>query len=368
MADVFLSYQKRDATLAVRMVQLLNGAGLTVWWDQDLTPRESWDRVIEREIADADHVLVLWTPNSVQSEWVRIEANYALNCTPSKLVQARFDAAQVPIAFSMRQYVDLDFAKPDRGPSWDRLLSWLGGSRRVSDPPFKASPPPPPPTPTPSKTAAPSAPPNPLAGLPKKEVWAPIGLRAALPDMLQWQVFWWLMAGSGLWNLYQFLSATGVELDIGVDVLIIMAVFGLPLSVIGWNQPGRLARGIFLLAVIPVCYFLAVTAAIRGLDLVPFGLFGAGVVGSLVGSSLSFAGIWLVGGTIGGSRWLLSMAISTMALAVIGSVGAGYLGYQGAVGKLAFLAIFPPWQIVFAYALSLILTGTPPPWRRKVTR
>jgi hypothetical protein len=125
LADIFISYSKRDRPLAVAVSGLLRGRGYSVWWDEDMTPRESWDRIIEREIATARSVLVLWTNNAVASDWVRIEANYARNCKPSKLIQARFDNCDVPLAFSMIQYVDLPWERPDRSPSWPRLMEWL---------------------------------------------------------------------------------------------------------------------------------------------------------------------------------------------------------------------------------------------------
>ena len=129
MARIFLSYSKRDRDLAERVAEALQRAGLCIWWDQEISPRESWDRIIEREIAAADHVLALWTANSVESDWVRIEANYALNCRPKKLVQARFDDSHVPIAFTMIQFVDLDREKLESGTEWERLLVWLRADR-----------------------------------------------------------------------------------------------------------------------------------------------------------------------------------------------------------------------------------------------
>jgi hypothetical protein len=125
VAKIFLSYQKNDRELAERIALAIRAEGLTVWWDDELTPRESWDRTIEREIATADHVLVLWTRNSVESDWVRIEANYGRNCQPSKLVQARFDHASIPMAFSMIQYVDLKKDDISSQSNWSKLIWWL---------------------------------------------------------------------------------------------------------------------------------------------------------------------------------------------------------------------------------------------------
>jgi hypothetical protein len=128
MADIFVSYSKKDRPLAERVVSALQQAGYSVWWDDRLTPVESWDRMIEREIEAAKCVLVLWTKNSVDSEWVRIEANFAKNARPAKLVQARFDKSELPIAFSLTQCADVFDARlePSRNREWARVLGWLG--------------------------------------------------------------------------------------------------------------------------------------------------------------------------------------------------------------------------------------------------
>ncbi|HEY0555554.1 MAG TPA: toll/interleukin-1 receptor domain-containing protein, partial [Thermoanaerobaculia bacterium] len=73
MSDVFISYKKADFLAAERLVRSLGAQGLSVWWDENLTARSAWDAEIEREISAAAAVLVLWTPRSVESEWVRTE-------------------------------------------------------------------------------------------------------------------------------------------------------------------------------------------------------------------------------------------------------------------------------------------------------
>ena len=105
MADVFISYKKEDRALAERAVKALEGAGYSVWWDDRITPLEHWDRLIENEIEAAKAVLVLWTARSVESDWVRIEANFGAE--NSKLVQARIGACKTPLAYSMLQRAEL---------------------------------------------------------------------------------------------------------------------------------------------------------------------------------------------------------------------------------------------------------------------
>ena len=75
MADIFLSYKKEDRVIAERLVAALRKAGKSVWWDDALNPQQAWDAMIEREIAAAAYVVVLWTPRSVTSDWVRSEAH-----------------------------------------------------------------------------------------------------------------------------------------------------------------------------------------------------------------------------------------------------------------------------------------------------
>ena len=62
--------------MATRLVAALQAEGFSVWWDEDLTPKGAWDATLEQEIAAAATVVVLWSPRSVTSDWVRTEAHY----------------------------------------------------------------------------------------------------------------------------------------------------------------------------------------------------------------------------------------------------------------------------------------------------
>lgn len=126
MADVFLSYKKEDRALAEQVVQALTVAGYSVWWDNDLTPRTSWDAEIEKEIASAKAVLVLWTPKAVaESSFVRVEANYAKD--NHKLVPAWLQKCTLPLAFSMIQTADLSGwdRRSQNHHEWRKALLWI---------------------------------------------------------------------------------------------------------------------------------------------------------------------------------------------------------------------------------------------------
>jgi len=122
MARVFVSYARDDRSLAARVVAQLEIDGHEVWWDQRLSPTRGFDRLIEDELRGADAVVVLWTKASVASEWVRNEASYAVE----KLVPARFETVDLPIAFHRLQTADLaGWSGGSDHPEWQRLLSWI---------------------------------------------------------------------------------------------------------------------------------------------------------------------------------------------------------------------------------------------------
>jgi formylglycine-generating enzyme required for sulfatase activity len=124
MADVFISYKKEDSQIADRVVAALRAEGFSVWWDDGLTPKTAWDAELEREIAAAATVVVLWTPRSINSEWVRTEAHYGQD--RGKLVPVMMENCSIPLAFMLRQTVRLCDWCGDRGDrDWRKLLTWI---------------------------------------------------------------------------------------------------------------------------------------------------------------------------------------------------------------------------------------------------
>ncbi len=110
MANIFLSYKKEDFEIADRLVAALRKEGMSVWWDDGLTPKAAWDEEIEREISDASTVVVLWSPRSVSSEWVRREAHFAQE--RGKLVPVIVEATSIPLAFTLVRLRRIPFATP----------------------------------------------------------------------------------------------------------------------------------------------------------------------------------------------------------------------------------------------------------------
>ncbi|MEM9740507.1 MAG: SUMF1/EgtB/PvdO family nonheme iron enzyme [Pseudomonadota bacterium] len=147
MADVFISYKKEDRALAEQVEAALVASGLSSWWDTSLHPRESWDAIIQREIAEAKAVIVIWTPRSVRSEWVRIEANYGKQ--HGKLVPLLVEACDIPLAFTLTQAANLtDWDGSDEHKGWQTALGWVQAHTTALHSP----------DPLPEQTTAPAAP------------------------------------------------------------------------------------------------------------------------------------------------------------------------------------------------------------------
>jgi hypothetical protein len=105
MADIFVSYSKADKLFVAPIVSFLQSEGWTVWWDQRIDAGESWDEVIEREIHAAKCIVVVWTSRSIESRWVRTEANEGL--TRNCLVPVALEKTEQPLAFRLIQRIDL---------------------------------------------------------------------------------------------------------------------------------------------------------------------------------------------------------------------------------------------------------------------
>ncbi|WP_299741090.1 TIR domain-containing protein [uncultured Roseobacter sp.] len=119
-----LSYARDDSEALDRVIQALRHVGVDIWWDEAITPLAPWDEAIERAIAESDAVLVLWTPRSAASEWVRLEASEAK--AQKKLIPLMIEPCSVPIAFRLVQSADLtgwDGNSDD--PNWRKVLDWI---------------------------------------------------------------------------------------------------------------------------------------------------------------------------------------------------------------------------------------------------
>jgi len=97
MSDIFLSYARSEVSRAKQIASELEKRGWTVWWDRQIAVGVSWAQEIEKQLAEARCVIVLWSENSVKSDWVQEEAAYAKEL--NKLIPVLVENVESPIGF-----------------------------------------------------------------------------------------------------------------------------------------------------------------------------------------------------------------------------------------------------------------------------
>jgi len=78
MTDVFVSYSTKDREFVHRLVRDLENAGLRVFFDQRVTPGESWAETLANAIEAARFLLVVLTPDYLSSKWAQEELKVGL--------------------------------------------------------------------------------------------------------------------------------------------------------------------------------------------------------------------------------------------------------------------------------------------------
>lgn len=136
--DIFLSYSREDRTAARHFAESFAQEGFSVWWDAALRSGQTFDEVIEKELRAAKAVVVLWSPRSVLSRWVRAEATLADR--RNKLVPAIIEPCDRPIIFELTHAADLSDWTGDLSDNrWRTLVNDLrrlvgGGDEAVVQP------------------------------------------------------------------------------------------------------------------------------------------------------------------------------------------------------------------------------------------
>ena len=128
MAKVFLSYAREDVDTAKPLAECIGRAGHEVWWDRQIQGGSRFATEIDRELKDAEAVVVLWTKAALESAWVQDEA--AEGRDTGRLVPASLDGCRPPLGF--RQFHTVDLAKWNGGGEPENLQDLLGAIAKTT--------------------------------------------------------------------------------------------------------------------------------------------------------------------------------------------------------------------------------------------
>lgn len=157
MADVFLSYAREDEARVGALVRLLEAQRLSVFWDRQIPPGQTWRESIGRALADARCVVVAWSAHSIASDFVAEEADDARR--RGVLVPVLIDPVLPPLGFRSVQAADLhDLGSADPPANGAALVDAVRAVLRQhaaqrQPPPQSQSQPQPPPQPLPRPQA-----------------------------------------------------------------------------------------------------------------------------------------------------------------------------------------------------------------------
>lgn len=111
MADIFISYARADRDRIEKLSQALEAEGYSVWWDRHIAGGAEFSEAIEKELAAAKAVIVVWSAEAIKSRWVKDEAVAAADA--GKLIPISIDGATAPMGFRQFHLIDLSAWKND---------------------------------------------------------------------------------------------------------------------------------------------------------------------------------------------------------------------------------------------------------------
>jgi TIR domain len=124
VSDLFISYASEDRERLVPLVAALEAAGWSVFWDREIPTGQTWRQVLARELSTARATVVVWSRDSVISEWVQDEAEQAK--ARKTLFPVLLDDVDPPLGFGGIQAIKLiDWDGLSTAPGLQQLLQDL---------------------------------------------------------------------------------------------------------------------------------------------------------------------------------------------------------------------------------------------------
>ena len=101
--EVFLSHSTKDRPFAERIAAVLRHHAVPVWYSAtNIVGAKQWHDEIGKALARCDWFIVVLSPHSIKSMWVKRELLYALN-------DSRYDSRIIPISHKPCNHMDLSW-------------------------------------------------------------------------------------------------------------------------------------------------------------------------------------------------------------------------------------------------------------------
>jgi hypothetical protein len=123
MSDIFISYSSKDRPWVEGFAKTLESHGWSVWWDRNIPTGGSFNAVIRQELRIAKCAIIVWSEQSVESEWVQAEAAEAKK--QDKYLPIQINESDIPLGFTQRTFQSL--------VDWEAGIEHAGFSQLLKD-------------------------------------------------------------------------------------------------------------------------------------------------------------------------------------------------------------------------------------------
>ncbi len=128
---IFISYSKIDSDFAHKLADDLIVAGFKIWIDCSIGGGEQWRETIEKNLKTAGEVIIVVSPNSMASEWVKHEGSLAYGWE-KKLYPILIDPVE-SLPPWLDEYQWIDFVNTSYKIAFDALVTALTPPNPIQD-------------------------------------------------------------------------------------------------------------------------------------------------------------------------------------------------------------------------------------------
>ncbi len=111
MTQIFISYSRKDLSFIEHLAIDLEKQGFDVWYDlSDLEGGDRWNRAIQQAIQNSQYVILVLSPDSVESKWVEKEFFFADKLN-KKIIPLYYRPCELGLAYVNLHYIEVDGEK-----------------------------------------------------------------------------------------------------------------------------------------------------------------------------------------------------------------------------------------------------------------
>lgn len=130
MSQIFISYSRRDLDFVQALVNKLRRRNFRVWMDKsDIKPGSNWQEAIKTSVSASDALIAFISPDSVDSEWVGIEIDEALD-QGITVIPYVYRSADLPLRLKK---INAIFHKDGEEVAFEQLVTALPETARIQE-------------------------------------------------------------------------------------------------------------------------------------------------------------------------------------------------------------------------------------------